>query len=78
MQAAVFNGDASSLEGVASTSGADAATVLCYLDEAYDGNQPGACPTMYFRDATATISDIKQHTMWVTLEVSVLVQILCH
>ena len=32
MQKAVFEGDASNLEDVASTSGADAATVLCYMN----------------------------------------------
>lgn len=68
MQGAVFDGDASNLESVASTSGSDAATVLCYLNEAYDGVQPGGCPTMYFRDMTATISNIKQHLMYVALE----------
>ena len=46
MQKAVFDGDASNLEDMASTSGADAATVLCYLNPAFDGTQPGSCPTM--------------------------------
>ena len=46
MQKAVMNGDASDLEKFASTSGADAATVVCYLNPAYDGVQPGGCPTM--------------------------------
>jgi hypothetical protein len=68
MQQAVFNGDASGVEGVASTSGADAASVLCYLNPHYDGTQPGACPTMYFRDNTETITDVKQHRLWVGLE----------
>ena len=45
MQQAVTSGDASQLEGIASTSGADAATVLCYLHPHYDGKQPGACPS---------------------------------
>ena len=67
-QAAVANGDASGLEEVASTSGADAATVLCYLHPHYDGRQPGACPTMYFRDATTTLTDVGQHRLWVALE----------
>ncbi len=43
---AVVSGDASDLEGVATTSGADGATVQCYLHPAYDGLQPGGCPTM--------------------------------
>ena len=67
-QQAVFNGDVSQLEDLASTTGADAATVLCYLNPYYDGEQPGACPTMYFRDATATIRDVKTHQLWVGLE----------
>ena len=62
MQAAVMDGDASHLEPTASTSGADAATVLCYLDPAFDGRQPAACPTMYFRDMTATIKDLQVET----------------
>jgi len=45
-QKAVTDGDASQLETIASTSGADAASVLCYLNPAYDGLQPGGCPTM--------------------------------
>ena len=68
MQAAVHDGDASGLEHVASTSGADAASVLCYLHPAYDGEQPGKCPTMYFRDMSRTIRDVKKHTLWVQLE----------
>ena len=46
MQQAVFNGDASGLEDVAGRSGSDGATAVCYLYEAYDGQQPGGCPTM--------------------------------
>ena len=44
------------------------ATVLCYLHPHYDGKQPGACPTMYFRDGTSTLKDVKQHNLWVALE----------
>ena len=40
--------------------------MLCYLHPHYDGIQPGGCPTMYFRDMTATITDVKQHTMCAT------------
>ena len=43
MQKAVFDGDASNLEEVASTSGADAASVVCYMHPGYDGVQPGSC-----------------------------------
>jgi len=68
MQKAVFDGDASNLEEVASTSGADAATVSCYLHPGLDGQQPGGCPTMYFRDVTATITNLAQHQLWVMLE----------
>eukprot|EP01051_Picozoa_sp_SAG22_P000016 SAG22_NODE_1_length_62449_cov_158.689270_16_plen_461_part_00 len=67
-QDAVFKGDLSGLEDYASNSGADAATVLCYNHPYYDGQQPGACPTMYFRDVTATIANLSQHQMWVALE----------
>ena len=59
MQAAVFAGDFSGLEDAAAASGADAAAVLCYLDAAFDGEAPGACPTMYFRDATSTIANAR-------------------
>jgi len=68
MQKAVFDGDASDLEDVASTSGADASSVVCYLHPAFDGKQPGGCPTMYFRDTSATIKNVKQHQLWVALE----------
>ncbi|KAL1499974.1 hypothetical protein AB1Y20_012653 [Prymnesium parvum] len=68
MQRAVTAKDASGLEGIASTSGADAASVVCYLHPAYDGKQPGGCPTMYFRDTTATMRDVRQHRLWVALE----------
>jgi hypothetical protein len=68
MQNAVFRGDAADLETKASTSGADAATVLCYLNPAYDGKQPGGCPSMYFRDTTETLRDVNQFRMWVALE----------
>ena len=46
MQQAVFDGDASGLEDVAGRSGSDGATAVCYLYDAYDGQQPGGCPTM--------------------------------
>jgi hypothetical protein len=54
MQQAVFDGDASNVESIASKSGADAASVLCYLNPHFDGKQPGACPTMY------VLQDIQQ------------------
>ena len=53
MQKAVTSGDASQLEGIASTSGADAATVLCYLHPHYDGKQPGACASQFDPDPAA-------------------------
>jgi hypothetical protein len=34
----------------------------------YDGRQPGGCPSMYFRDETATLHHVATHTMWVALE----------
>ena len=55
MKQAVFSGDASNLEHVASTSGADGATLVCYLHRAYDGKQPGGCPTLYFRDVSTRV-----------------------
>jgi hypothetical protein len=67
-QKAVTGGDASQLEQLASTSGSDAASVLCYLNPTYDGLQPGGCPTMYFRDKTRTMTDLKQYKLWVALE----------
>ena len=67
-QNAILKGDVSNLEAAASTSGSDAASVLCYLDPYYDGNQPGECPTMYFRDVGAVMENLDQHTMWVALE----------
>lgn len=69
-QRAVRSGDASTLEDVVSTTGADAATVLCYMNPAYDGKQPGACPTMYFRDSTASGLGwgVKEHEFWIALE----------
>lgn len=68
MQRAVREGDASGLEPMARSSGADAATVLCYLHSAFDGKQPGGCPTVYFRDMTAGLKDVRSHQLWVALE----------
>ena len=68
MQRAALHGDASGLEDVASSSGADGAVVLCYLHRAFDGEQPGACPTLYYRDTSATIRDVRRHRLWVGLE----------
>ena len=67
-QAAVLNGDASDLEETAANSGADAASVLCYLHPHYDGKQPGECATMYFRDTSAVMADPAQHVMWIAME----------
>ena len=68
MQAAVTQGQTAGVEAVASSSGSDAASVVCYLNAHYDGRQPGACPTMYFRDMTAQLPSLAQHNMWVALE----------
>ena len=68
MRRAVLRGDASGLEQVAATSGGDAATLVCYLHPAYDGLQPGGCPTLYYRDMTRLLRDVAQHRMWVALE----------
>lgn len=53
---------------MASRSGADGATLVCYLHQFYDGKQPGGCPTVYFRDKTPKLRVLKQHQMWVALE----------
>jgi len=68
MQQAILYGHAEDLEHTVRFSGADGAIVVCYLHPGYDGKQPGGCPTMYFRDTSATMKDVKQHTMWVALE----------
>ena len=52
----------------APASGGDAATLVCYLHPAYDGLQPGACPTLYYRDKTRLLPEVGQHRMWVALE----------
>ena len=44
---------------VASSSGADGAVVLCYLHPHYDGKQPGACPTLYYRDRWRQLQGMK-------------------
>eukprot|EP01047_Picozoa_sp_COSAG01_P024676 COSAG01_NODE_1532_length_10007_cov_4.889842_1_plen_1018_part_00 len=67
MRRAVQDGDASGLENTVSISGADSATILCYLHPHYDGRQPGACPSVYYRDTTATMTNLTQHQMWVAL-----------
>jgi len=67
-QAAVVAGDLSEVEDTVARTGADGASVLCYLTAEYDGVQPGRCPTMYFRDSTVVLKDLKQHQMWVALE----------
>jgi len=67
-QNAIYNGDLSNVENSVRNTGADAATLLCYLNPYYDGKQPGACPTLYFRDMTATMSNLRQYRMWVALE----------
>ena len=33
----------------------------------HERKQPGGCPTLYYRDKTATIRDLSQHRMWVAL-----------
>lgn len=68
LQHAVLARDLSAVEDVAQSSGADGASVVCYLHSAYDGRQPGRCPSLYFRDTTATMRDVRKHTMWVALE----------
>eukprot|EP01052_Picozoa_sp_SAG31_P015000 SAG31_NODE_951_length_10810_cov_3.083652_4_plen_335_part_00 len=68
MQKAVLSADLSNLENIARSSGADTAILACYLHPGLDGQQPGGCPTMYYRDGTATLKNVRQHQMWVALE----------
>lgn len=68
MQQAVLSKDLDALEEISSSSGADTATMACYLHPELDGQQPGGCPTLYYREALATIPDVRQHQMWVALE----------
>jgi hypothetical protein len=68
MKAAAVNASFDGLEELASTSGADAATVLCYLNPAFDGKQPGGCPSMSSRDTTLTMTNVSHYRMWVALE----------
>ena len=68
MKAAAVEANFTGLEEHASTSGADAAAVLCYLSPALDGKQPGACPSMSSRDTTLTMANVSQYRMWVALE----------
>ena len=49
-QKAVLAEDLSGIEEVVSKSGADLATLVCYTHPGLDGKQPGACPTLYYRD----------------------------
>lgn len=49
LQDAVRAKDLGTLEPVVASSGADAATVICYLHPGLDGQPSGACPTLYYR-----------------------------
>lgn len=70
MQNAVAAKDLDTVESVVALSGADAATVICYMHSGLDGRQPGACPTLYYRDVgpTYAAADVATYRMWVALE----------
>ena len=60
MQRAVEAKDLEGIEPVVAGSGADAATVICYLHPGLDAKQPWGCPTLYYRDVGPTYSVSKQ------------------
>jgi hypothetical protein len=70
VQQAVESKDLDTIENAVASSGADAAPVVCYLHPGLDGKQPGACPTLYYRDEGETYSaaNISVHQLWVALE----------
>lgn len=43
-------------------------SVNCYLSASYDGAQPGRCPTLYYRETSSVLHDVRVHEMWVALE----------
>ena len=68
MQGAVAAQNLDTIEDVVASSGADAATVICYLHPGLDGKQPGACPTLYYRDTGATYTNVTTYRLWMALE----------
>jgi hypothetical protein len=72
VQAAVEAKDLDTIEDVVASSGADAATVVCYLHPGLDGKPAGACPTLYYRDTGAaySVQNISTYRLWVALEAS--------
>ena len=63
-QAAVTDGDASNLETLASVTGADAATVLCYLNPYYDGQcvlKPGQNPFPTLTTLSLSTTSVNSH-----------------
>ena len=70
IQAAVDAKDLDTIEGVVASSGADAATVICYLHPGLDGKPSGACPTLYYRDTVAAYpaQNVSTYRLWVALE----------
>ena len=70
MQGAVAAKDLDTIEDVVASSGSDAATVICFLHPGLDGQQPGACPTLYYRDVGPTYSaaQVSEYRLWVALE----------
>ena len=70
MRAAAEAKDLDTIEDAVASSGADAATVICYLHPGLDGKPSGACPTLYYRDTLAAYSkeNVSTYQLWVALE----------
>eukprot|EP01050_Picozoa_sp_SAG11_P005649 SAG11_NODE_406_length_9736_cov_3.229117_1_plen_1784_part_00 len=70
LQAAVEAKNLDTIEDVVASSGADAATMICYLHPGLDGKPSGACPTLYYRDTQVAYSaqDVSIYRLWVALE----------
>lgn len=70
MRAAVDAKNLDTLEEVVARSGADAASVICYLHPELDGKPAGACPTLYYRDSQESYSteNVSIYQLWVALE----------
>eukprot|EP01049_Picozoa_sp_SAG25_P001222 SAG25_NODE_50_length_18801_cov_117.737729_2_plen_829_part_00 len=69
MQAAIQAKDLDTVEDVVARSGADAATLICYLHPGLDGKPSGACPTLYYRDTRAAYSaqNVSAYRLWIAL-----------
>ena len=70
VQTALDAKDLDTIEGVVASSGADAATYVCYLHPGLDGKNSGACPTLYYRDTQSAYAaeNVSAYRLWVALE----------